>query len=311
MSKNQTFSGVSTLKSLTASKKVPIKFITRIVSASQLSHNSHSTSKSLSKHRSSKNASIILKAPQNTIFQEPKILSKQLTTSTDTFSERKKEILELEQKLVCIKSLKSPLSQYSEIMSLWTQALSISNPLNNFYSLVQIEIEEIVKNLARTVKEQEESKQTLKILKKRFQKLAFENLEVNNLIKEKENSIFRIKEKFKDYRDKANRELKEKSEDIKQLRTEIVEIMNDLKEFKRRNKCLQAQAQMLKKIVSSIRSREDLPNEVKESMLSLLSVKDKKTSQNFSISNDFEQSYIAGNTNSIFNSFLSSCDIEL
>ena len=168
-----------------------------------------------------------------------------------------------------------------------------------------------MKNFTGNVKEVEESKQTLKILKKRFQKLAFENLEVNNLIKEKENSIFRTKEKFKEYREKANKELKEKSENVKQLRADIVDISNDLKEKKRSNKCLQVQAQILKKIVSAVRTCEDLPNDAKEKILSLLSFKDKKTSQNLSISQDFEQSYIKATTNSKYNSFLSSSDIEL
>jgi len=308
MSKNQTFSGVSSLKSLSASKKVPIKFITRIVSTSQLSQ---CTPKSVSKHKSSKNSSIILEAPQNKIFKEPKNFSKQLTISTETFSERRKEIKELEQKLASLNTLKSPLSKYTELMTLWTQALNIPNPLSNFFSLIQIEIEEIMKNFTGNVKEVEESKQTLKILKKRFQKLAFENLEVNNLIKEKENSIFRTKEKFKEYREKANKELKEKSENVKQLRADIVDISNDLKEKKRSNKCLQVQAQILKKIVSAVRTCEDLPNDAKEKILSLLSFKDKKTSQNLSISQDFEQSYIKATTNSKYNSFLSSSDIEL
>ena len=308
MSKNQTFSGVSSLKSLSASKKVPIKFITRIVSTSQLSQY---TPKSVSKHKSSKNSSIILEAPQNKIFKEPKNFSKQLTISTETFSERRKEIKELEQKLASLNTLKSPLSKYTELMTLWTQALNIPNPLSNFFSLIQIEIEEIMKNFTGNVKEVEESKQTLKILKKRFQKLAFENLEVNNLIKEKENSIFRTKEKFKEYREKANKELKEKSENVKQLRADIVDISNDLKEKKRSNKCFQVQAQILKKIVSAVRTCEDLPNDAKEKILSLLSFKDKKTSQNLSISQDFEQSYIKATTNSKYNSFLSSSDIEL
>lgn len=312
MSKNQNFSGTFSVKSLTGSKKVPIKFITRVVSASQHSFNSsHKKSSSVSKHRNSANPTFTVDIPVNSNFQDPKTLNKQLTISTENNSDRRKEALELEKKLSFTKSIDSPQARYSEILTLWSQALTFSNPLNNFYSMLKTEIEEIVKIITGNTKELEEARQTLKILKKRFQKLAFENLEVNNLIKEKENSLYRTKEKFRAFRESTSKEIKDKGDTVKDLRAQVVNLMNDLKDYKGRNKYLQAQARTLKKIVSAIRAREDLSNEAKENILSLLSVKDNSLNIDHSMLHDLEQSAILTGTMSKANSFFSSCDIEL
>lgn len=311
MSKNQNFSGTFSVKSLTRSKKVPIKFITRIVSASQHSFtSSNKKSSSVSKHRNSANPSFTAGIPINSNFQEPKVLNKQLTISTENNSDRRKEVSELEKKLSFTKSIESPEARYSEILTVWSQALTFSNPLSNFYSMLKDEIEEIIKTITGNTKELQESKQTLKILKKRFQKLAFENLEVNNLIKEKENSLYRTKEKFRVFRESSNKEIKEKGEIVKDLRAQVVVMMNEVKEYKKRNKYLQAQARTFKKIVSAVRGSEDLSNEIKERILSLLSVKDNSFNADHSMSNCLEQSAILTGAISKVNSFFSSCDID-
>src|SRR5574343_767230 len=100
MSKNQTFSGVSSLKSITPAKKVPIKFIPRVASASNKSFKTYYKST----YSGSKNREFIgnqpnSETPINIAFKESinKSYFKQISDSTETNSDRKKEILELEQ----------------------------------------------------------------------------------------------------------------------------------------------------------------------------------------------------------------------
>jgi ATP-dependent Lon protease len=243
---------------------------------------------------------------------------KQITDTTETNSDRKKEILELEQKLACVKNLEKNEEKYLEIIDIWSQAIAISSPLSHLFSLVKLEIEELFQTIQEKsnhflsgFNELLETKQSLKILKKRFQKLAFENLEVNNLIKEKENSLFRAKEKIKVMREKMRKEGDEKDFVVNQMKNELVSYVNETRELQKKNFRLQVQVKNLKKIVGAVRNAEELSGEVKERILSVLNISEKNTT-NLSISNDFdEQSLILASTTSKYNSFMSSCDIEI
>ena len=67
--------------------------------------------------------------------------------------------------------------------------------MNEIYESVFLESQ--LEEYKKTNEEYEETKNTLKILKKRFQKIALENLEINNLIVDKENKYLMAKERIK------------------------------------------------------------------------------------------------------------------
>ena len=244
---------------------------------------------------------------------------KQISDSTETNSDRKKEILELEQKVSLLKNIEKPEEKYFNIMEIWSQAVSITSPISQLFSMLKPELEETFKTFqsklsqtASITADHQETKQTLKILKKRFQKLAFENLDVTNQIKEKENSLFRAKAKIKTLREKLEKELKEKNLQIQELKTELESYISEAKDLQQRNLRMRFQGKTLKNLINSIHNLEDLQLPIKEKILSVLHKSDKTLQSNFSISNDFdEHSLILASTTSKYNSFMSSCDMDI
>ena len=322
MSKNQTFSGISSLKSITPAKKVPIKFVPRVASASNKSFKTYYKSTySLSKNRESIVNHVNSETPMNIAFKDSLSRSyfKQISDSTETNSDRKKEILELEQKVSLLKNIEKPEEKYFNIMEIWSQAVSITSPISQLFSMLKPELEETFKTFqsklsqtASITADHQETKQTLKILKKRFQKLAFENLDVTNQIKEKENSLFRAKAKIKTLREKLEKELKEKNLQIQELKTELESYISEAKDLQQRNLRMRFQGKTLKNLINSIHNLEDLQLPIKEKILSVLHKSDKTLQSNFSISNDFdEHSLILASTTSKYNSFMSSCDMDI
>ena len=313
---------MSSLKSIPTSKKVSIKFIPRLASASNKSFKSfYKTGHPLSKNRETSVSHPKSETPMNIVFQDciDRSYFKQTTGSTETYSDRKKEILELEQKAALLKSNENPEEKFLDIMEIWSLAVSISSPISQLFSILKEEIEETFKSFqskfhqaTSILAEHKETKQTLKILKKRFQKLAFENLEVTNNIKEKENSLFRAKEKIKSLREKIEKDSKDKNSKIQLLQTDLESYISETKDLRQRTFSMRFQVKSLKSLIKAIQHSEDLQPSSKEKLLSVLHKSDKSHIRSISISKDFDDhSLILASTRSKCNSFMSSYDMDI
>ena len=322
MSKNQTFSGMPSLKSIPKSKKVSINFIPRLASASNKSFKTYyKSSHPISKNRESSVTHSKSETPINIIFKDcvDRSYFKQTSDSTETNSDRKKEILELEQKVTLLKNNDKPEEKFLDIMEIWSQAVSISSPTSQLFSMLKEEIEETFKTFQSSLNQissittnHQETKQTLKILKKRFQKLAFENLELANQVKEKENSLFRAKSKIKSLREKSESDLKAKTSQIQQLQSELESYKSETKDLQKLNFSMRFQVKSLKALKSKIQCSEDLDPSKKENLLSVLHKSDKSHIPSISISKDFDDhSLILASTTSNCNSFMSSYDMDI
>ena len=230
------------MKSKIMPKKIPIKFIPSMKASSHAGTISFSRppTYSLSKIRDSRifnsslelqNTTSVPKLPKQDTPQSK--LYKQNTQSTDSFSmsERPKEIISLEKKLNSISPFLGPKEKYLEFNTIWGEANNLI-PVS-FKILTQIKngvgeyvkyLEDYVESLMKDQKDFQESVQTLKILKKRFQKLALENLEVNNLLVEKDNDYVRMKEKFKSAAKEFRLGIADKEEIINNLSSELKEV---------------------------------------------------------------------------------------
>ena len=115
-----------------------------------------------------------------------------------------KEIQALESKLVNIDKLKQVSEKYKLVLEVWPDLAKLANPMNNILVYIKKTFEEIITNyeslifdLSKLNSELMETKHTLKILQKRFKKIALENLEINEKLNNKENFIIELKEKHK------------------------------------------------------------------------------------------------------------------
>ena len=74
-----------------------------------------------------------------------------------------------------------------------------------------------------------ETKTSLKNLKRRYQKLAFENLEINNLLKESENAYYKKKDELKVHTKQHKADISEKNKIIQNLNKLMQEIYEQLR----------------------------------------------------------------------------------
>lgn len=234
MSKNQNSFESSPEKLKPIPTKIAIKFFPKqkVNPQKTLNHKFSNSSYSLSKintrtlnsTQESKNLSLAQGAKNDLSTS----LFKQNTQSSDSMSEKPKEIISIENRLNSIAKENSAKEKYEEIIRIWDELYAISSSFHNVLSRIKNGVEDYVQELesslersAKANKEHDETSNTLKILKKRFQKLAFENLEVNNKIIEKENAYIRTKEKLKLQMKNFKIKLAEKDEITENLSTEL------------------------------------------------------------------------------------------
>jgi len=99
--------------------------------------------------------------------------------------------------------------------------------------------EQTIINFQERIKSIEEDKQTLKILKKRFQKLAFENLELNESLSNKEKKIFRLNEKIKNLRTKKIK--LDDNASVTEFNYEMIKSDDQLELFEYKNESINAE----------------------------------------------------------------------
>lgn len=132
-----------------------------------------------------------------------KLLKKDTIDSTQPSDKRLKDIAALEKKLIYSTSTENNLKfKYSLAQEAWKDLLALKNPANNLLFLIKTIVEEwvgfIEKNSENSIAFEEElteNKQTLKILKKRFKKVAAEVLEISEKLEKKNEKLQDLKEK--------------------------------------------------------------------------------------------------------------------
>lgn len=227
MSKNLNFRMVSPTRCINSKSKVQIKFLPLVKTVSHKELESYyNPTYSVSKSREKKvlNISLEIKKPEENNTKTHKEYVKQYTQSTESLSEYSKEIATFESKLSSMDQSKTHIEKYAEINEVWSDIIKSSGPFSILFTLLKNGIENIYKEIQKQLDDLNninqnylETKHTLKIFKKRFQKLALENLEINNLIIENENEYSRQKEKFKIIIEKGQKDLEKKEEIIKNL----------------------------------------------------------------------------------------------
>ena len=231
MSKNQILSQMSPSNFSVYTKKIPIKFIPIMRNSSKKDIKSLSKPNfSISKSRENiiLNSSIQphkknhIKSAEHSSIEIK--FTKQATTSTEDNSDNLRDLHILESKIRLFNSDAEPKEKYFFFLEIWPEVTKrfstlgtilnqIKNGLIEYISQIEEELERYKKNISGY----NENKHTLKILKRRFQKLAVENLEINNLIKENENSFYRKKEHLKSIIKENKAEISEKNKIIENL----------------------------------------------------------------------------------------------
>ena len=139
-----------------------------------------------------------------------------------------------------VKTKKTLTDKHAKILEICESGVK-SNPgccefLNNMIRVLKevfCDTEQTIIILQERTKSHEETKQTLKILKKRFQKLAFENLELNSSLSNKEKKIFRLNAKIKNLKSKKIN--LDENLSVIELKDELVRSDNQLKHLEYKN----------------------------------------------------------------------------
>lgn len=327
MSKNQIFSVKPSLKTYSPLKKVPIKFLPNVSTTSHKDLRAfYNPTYSLSKPREYTIQNSTINMSKSNIFKEPEARSyslvKQSTGSTESHSDRYKEFISLEARLNLLNKSKSPEENYEEVKNIWTELIKIPLPISNLLATIKTKVEEFVEQLQsqlaecrNTISSFEETKHTLKILKKRFKKLALENLEVNNLIVEREDSCSRAKEKVKRIKSQFKNQTCKAEEELKKLKNEIFEAKNEANLHKSQGIRWWFKAKGFKKILEVVKNNQGSGREISEKIKSVAQevLTRYKHNTNMAASIDFEedpQSNIFAATLSKNNSFFSDSDVE-
>ncbi|OMJ95317.1 hypothetical protein SteCoe_1377 [Stentor coeruleus] len=249
-------------------------------------------------------------------------LVKQNTGSTEAYSDRYKEFILLEARLNLLNKFDVPEEEYNEVISIWSELAKIPTPLSTILGTIKIKVENFVVHLQSQLSEcrsvictLDETKHTLKILKKRFKKLALENLEVNNLIEERENSCFRAKEKVKKMQSKLKNQEQKTDEELKKLKLEVFEAKNEVSLFRSQSLRWRIMAKGFEKVMELVKNNQGsglgLFEKIKEVAQEVMA--SNKNTINLASSIDFDgdpQSLILATTMSKCSSFLSDLDME-
>lgn len=327
MSKNQIFLVNSSLKSKSPLKKVPLKFLPKVAASSTKDLRIfYKPTYSASKSREISTLNSTNDLNKSHFFKEPEgrsySLVKQNTGSTESYSDRHKEFILLEARLNLLNNFEVPEEEYEEVKSIWSELMKFPTPLSAILGTIKIKVEKFVVHLQSQLSEchsaicaLEETKHTLKILKKRFKKLAFENLEVNNLIEERENSCSRAKEKVKKMQSKLKNQEHQSEEELKKLKSEVFEAKNEANLYKSQCLRLKIRAKGFKKVLELVKSNQGSGRGLCEKIKSATQemMMPNKNSIILTSSIDFEgdpQSLILATTVSKCNSFLSDLDME-
>ena len=193
-----------------------------------------------------------------------------------------KEIQALESKLVNIDKLKQVSEKYKLVLEVWPDLEKLANPMNNILVYIKKTFEEIITNyeslifdLSKLNSELMETKHTLKILQKRFKKIALENLEINGKLNNKENFIIEIKEKHKKSIKKKEFLLVAKENTIKSQNEEISNLHLKIAKIRAKSENYEKKAKNMAKVLNEIKSSEKPGEEVIRQM----------TNQSYSLEN--------------------------
>ncbi|OMJ74881.1 hypothetical protein SteCoe_26088 [Stentor coeruleus] len=249
-------------------------------------------------------------------------LVKQSTGTTESYSDRYKEFVSLEARLNLLNKAKNPEENYEEVKNIWTELIKIPLSINNLLVSIKIKVEEFVEHLQsqlaecrNTISSFEETKYALKILKKRFKKLALENLEVNNFVAEKEDSCCRAKEKVKRIKSQLEKQTCKAEAELKKLRSEIFDAKNEVNLYKNKGIKWWFKAKGFNKILHLVKNNQGSGREINEKIKSIaqeMRIRYKHT-VDMPASVDFEednQRNIFTATLSKNNSFFSDSDVE-
>ncbi|OMJ83329.1 hypothetical protein SteCoe_15793 [Stentor coeruleus] len=327
MSKNQNFLVNSSLKSKSPFRKVPLKFLPKVAASSIKDLRIfYKPTYSASKSRETLILNSTNDLNKSQKFQEPEgrsySLVKQSTGSTESYSDRHKEFISLETRLNLLNKSVVPEEEYEEVKSIWAELIKIPTPLSTILGTIKTKVEKFVVHLQRQLSEchnviceSKETEHTLKILKKRFKKLAIENLEVSNLIEERENSCFRAKEKVKKMQSKLKNQEQKSEEELKKLKSDFFEAKNEANLFKSQSLRWKIRAKCFKKVMELVKNNQGLGCELCEKIKGVTQ-EVMMSNKNYNIlasSIDFDgdqQSLILATTVSKYNSFLSDLEME-
>ena len=245
-----------------------------------------------------------LEAPKNPSFSKTPLnlsLPKASTFSTLPNSPTAHSLDSLSSDLKTVKILKSLNEKLQKILGICEMASKISPPFSNFIQNLKEEIQLIFSSFNSKFSELRESSQAIKILKKRFLKLAIENLELNNLIVEKELKIFRL--------GKKNLEIKEKLEEFNKSQTEALNIK--VKKYIDRYFLLKEKTLAYLQLTESNKKEQEVISKIyKENIFDVIESSELRSENDNSITfKSQRQSIIIGNNTSNYNSFLSSVEL--
>ena len=330
MSKIQNYFSKPESRPKIATKRVPIKFIPTMKTSNHqdITPLSRPPTYSLSKIRASRmiNSSLDFSStssiPQLSMQDTPSSkLFKQYTQSTDSFSERPKEIISLEHRLNSILPDIDPRDKYQEFTGIWGEVNNlfpilfkilskIKNGVDEYVNYLETSVEDSIKNQ----KDFQETTHTLKILKKRFQKIALENLDVNNRLVEKDNDYIRMKEKFKSTGKEHRLALAEKEEIINNLSSELKEFTMQLSIANSKIEKYKMSARVLLKIYEEIRDSGKIDSEIYQRLVNMSTHIDEKelirmhTNSSFEFDRVLEGPYV--HTHSKEFSFFSASEMD-
>ena len=243
MSKNQIFSLVSPSKITMITKKIPIRFVPILKNSSKKQIKSlckQRISFSKSRDNITINSSLQPETKNNLFVSDYETmktqLAKQVTISTEMNSDRFKDINLLESKLRSIDIEKGPKGKYLIFLDIWPELIKQFSNVSSILDKLKNGIEEYISHMETELEthqkinsDYKETKTSLKNLKRRYQKLAFENLEINNLLKESENAYYKKKDELKVHTKQHKADISEKNKIIQNLNKLMQEIYEQLR----------------------------------------------------------------------------------
>lgn len=184
------------------------------------------------------------------------------------------DISRIEDQLKEVKNLGTHSDKQASILDVCDLGTKFPSEFLNFFVILKETLSDLFRmtdalicNSQERMKSFEESSQALKIMKKRFQKMACENLELNHMVNEKEKKNYKLNEKLKILKNSILKN--DQDECIKSLKITIASLKSEIEKFNNAGKTLNTQ-EMRNSKPDFFKSFEKIPDENKTKILGLL-----------------------------------------
>ncbi|CAG9325922.1 unnamed protein product [Blepharisma stoltei] len=195
----------------------------------------------------------------------------ELTPSTQASIDKAREAFALEYKLnEQMKTLgqRSPMNsdKFRIFQEIWDELLSKQTPFKHILELIRGGYEEWIANLLRDCENKgetiykltsqlEEEKNTLKLLKKRFKRLAQENMQINSDLGTKDKIIQELKAHLSIISNSTTREKEITKNNLEMLQKENLKVKAYLTKSEERSRGLKEKLKVLRKLIKVIKNK--------------------------------------------------------